>query len=167
MSDRVRVVVLVLVALVTVGCDQATKVVATAVLEHAPERSLFFDSVRLVYAENSGGFLSLGASLSPAVRTTVFSGLTALGLLALAAFALRRQRVDGLATFGLVLLISGGLSNWIDRVVRGNVVDFLNVGVGWLRTGIFNVADVAIMVGALAFLIGEWRTSEQKPQELT
>lgn len=162
-----RVVVLVLAALVTVGCDQATKAVAIDALAGEPERSLLFDVVRLVYAENQGGFLSLGAGLTPAVRAAVFSGLTAVGLLALAVFALRRWRVDGLATFGLVLLISGGLSNWIDRVVRGSVVDFLNLGVGWLRTGIFNVADVAIMVGALAFLLGEWRRTERKPGELT
>jgi signal peptidase II len=40
-----------------------------------------------------------------------------------------------------------GRSFWPDRVVRGSVVDFLNVGFGPLRTGIFNVADMAIMLG--------------------
>lgn len=165
--NRLRVLVLALAALATVGCDQVSKAVAADMLATGTERSLLFDVVRLVYAENQGGFLSLGAGLSPVVRTIVFSGLTALGLVALTAFAVRRRRVDGLATLGLVLLISGGFSNWIDRVVRGSVVDFLNVGVGWLRTGIFNIADVAIMVGALIFLFGEWRTSERKREELT
>jgi signal peptidase II len=40
------------------------------------------------------------------------------------------------------------LSNLIDRIAVGSVIDFLNVGVGSLRTGIFNLADVAIMAGA-------------------
>ena len=34
-------------------------------------------------------------------------------------------------------------------------MDFLNIGIGWLRTGIFNFADVAIMLGAALFLISE------------
>ena len=49
---------------------------------------------------------------------------------------------------GLVLFVAGGSSNWIDRVLHGRVVDFLNLGVGPIRTGVFNVADVAIVAGA-------------------
>jgi len=57
----------------------------------------------------------------------------------------------------VTLFVAGGASNWIDRVARGSVVDFLNVGVGPVRTGIFNVADVAIMLGAAVMLIAEIR----------
>jgi signal peptidase II len=53
---------------------------------------------------------------------------------------------------GLTLLAAGGASNWADRVVHGRVVDFLNVGIGSLRTGIFNVADIAIMAGVVMLL---------------
>ena len=35
----------------------------------------------------------------------------------------------------------------MDRLIHGSVVDFLNVGIGPVRTGVFNVADVAIMLG--------------------
>ena len=48
---------------------------------------------------------------------------------------------------GAALIVSGGAPNWIDRVATGSVIDFLNVGIGPLRTGIFNVADVAILGG--------------------
>ena len=58
---------------------------------------------------------------------------------------------------GLSLFVAGGASNWIDRVIRGSVVDFINVGIGPLRTGIFNVADVAIMLGAGVLLFAELR----------
>jgi signal peptidase II len=43
--------------------------------------------------------------------------------------------------------------------MRGSVVEFINVGVGPLRTGIFNVADVAVMLGAAVLLLGERRRS--------
>jgi signal peptidase II len=51
----------------------------------------------------------------------------------------------------------GGASNLIDRAARGHVVDFLNVGLGSLRTGIFNVADIAVLLGALLIVVGDLR----------
>jgi signal peptidase II len=149
---------LLALALGTVGCDRVTKHVATRVLEGEPTRSYLGDTVRLVYAENTGGFLSLGAGLPDGVRTTVFTVATGLVLLVLAIVA-ARGRWSGLRLAALVLFIAGGASNWVDRALRGSVVDFLNVGIGSLRTGIFNVADMAIMLGAALLLIAELRKS--------
>jgi signal peptidase II len=57
----------------------------------------------------------------------------------------------------LVLVLAGGVGNQLDRVLQaGLVTDFINLGVGPLRTGIFNVADVAITCGAIG-LIASWR----------
>ncbi len=53
------------------------------------------------------------------------------------------------------MFFAGGVSNWIDRLLGGSVVDFLNVGIGWMRTGVFNVADVAIMLGIALFMLAE------------
>jgi signal peptidase II len=104
--------------------------------------------VRLTYAENLGGFLSVGAGLSAERRMLIFTIATGLLLLGLTVAALR-GRWEGMKLLGAALIVSGGASNWIDRVATGSVIDFLNVGIGPLRTGIFNVADVAILVGAV------------------
>lgn len=56
-----------------------------------------------------------------------------------------------------ILFISGGASNWLDRATRGSVVDFMNLGIGTLRTGIFNAADVSILTGAAVFALVEIR----------
>ncbi len=141
--------------LTTIGCDQVTKRVATTMLAGAPERSYLSDTVRIGYVENSGGFLSLGAQLPPALRTMFFTGVTGAVLVAAAILAVLR-RWNRAAMFGLSLFVAGGASNWIDRVMRGSVVDFLNVGVGPLRTGVFNVADMAILLGAGLLVIGEY-----------
>ena len=103
--------------------------------------------MRLGYAENTGGFLSLGAGWPKGPRIAVFTVATGFALLALVMVAIR-DRFAGPSTVGLVLFVAGGSSNWIDRVVHGRVVDFLNLGIGPFRTGVFNVADVAIMAGA-------------------
>jgi len=138
----------------TIGCDRLTKHAATELLANRPPQSFLADSLRLMYAENTGGFLSLGAALPPALRTTVFTVATGLFLLVLFVALLRTRRSLWQAT-AIALFLAGGISNWIDRALHGSVVDFLNVGIGWLRTGIFNVADMAIMLGIALFLIGE------------
>jgi len=149
---------LALLALVvaTIGCDRVTKHLATENLAGEPTRSFLADTVRLTYAENLGGFLSLGAGMSPALRTFVFNVATGVLLLVLAVMAWR-QRGSVWHTTAFSLFIAGGASNWFDRINHGHVVDFLNVGIGSLRTGIFNVADVAITAGVAVFVIAELR----------
>ena len=151
---------LALAIVLTIGCDRVTKQVATAALAGMPSRSFLADTVRLEYAENTGGFLGVGADLHPSLRTGLFTMATGLTLLLMTAAAVR-LRVGGAALLGVALFVAGGASNWIDRVARGSVVDFLNVGVGPVRTGIFNVADVAIMLGAALILIAEIRAARR------
>jgi signal peptidase II len=149
-----RVLFLAVVMASTIGCDRVTKHMATALLADKPTQSFLADSVRLVYAENTGGFLSLGAQLPPVVRTSLFTIMTGLVLIALLVTSFR-SRWSFWRALGLALFAAGGVSNWVDRVISGSVVDFMNVGVGWLRTGIFNFADVAIMLGAVLLVLSE------------
>jgi signal peptidase II len=58
--------------------------------------------------------------------------------------------------------LAGGLGNLIDRLAYGGyVVDFVNIGIGPLRTGVFNVADVGVVVGALMLFTGIPRTNKR------
>lgn len=143
----------------TIGCDRVTKHVAETALAGAPARSFLADTVRLDYVENTGGFLSLGANLPPEARTILFTIGTGVLLLALAGTAIRLHW-NGWALLGLTLFVAGGASNWVDRLTRGSVVDFINVGIGPLRTGIFNVADMAIMLGVGLVVIDKWKSGE-------
>ncbi len=155
-------IALVAAVLGTIGCDRVTKHAATAILAGMPGRSYLADTIWLGYVENPGGFLSLGATLPSAARTAFFTVGTGIMLLTLGVLALRGTWT-GLPRLGLTLFVAGGLSNWIDRIIRGSVVDFLNIGVGPLRTGVFNVADVAIMLGAAIFIFTTFRTTTAPP----
>lgn len=140
-----------LVGLSCVGCDQASKRVAVEVLKNAETLSFLGDVFRLTYAENSGAFLGLGGTWPEPVRWLVFTG-AALGVVAASlgwvVAQLRRPRHDSLAVWAMLLIASGGMGNLVDRILRdGRVVDFMNLGLGPVRTGIFNVADVQIMLG--------------------
>jgi len=157
-----RIALLVLVGL-TVGCDRVSKHFAAATLAGEPRQSFLADTVRLEYAENTGAFLSFGDDWHPAARTGVFTIGTGLVLLAMAVAAFR-FRLSGPAIVGLALYFAGGASNLIDRVVRGSVIDFMNVGVGPVRTGIFNVADMAILLGVGIFIFtSRWHEPSPSP----
>jgi len=148
-------VVLMLLA-ATIGCDRVTKHIAVERLAGTPPKSFLADTVRLTYAENTGGFLSLGADLPEPIRTGLFTVGNAVLLLVLSVL-LWRSAAPSWRMAGLALFIAGGVSNWLDRLVDGRVVDFLNVGVGWLRTGVFNVADMAVMLGVALFVLSAIR----------
>jgi signal peptidase II len=160
MSFR-RWCLIVLLVVGTVGCDRATKHIAAQMLAGLPTQSYLADTLRLGYAENVGGFLSLGADLPAPVRAIIFTSATGV-LLVLLIAAAWRGGWDRWRTLALALFIAGGLSNWIDRLVSGSVVDFLNVGIGGFRTGVFNVADMAIMAGVALLLVAEIKTSRAR-----
>jgi signal peptidase II len=138
----------------SVGCDQVTKVAARQHLEGRGTLSFLGDTFRLVLAENHGAFLGMGSSLPEPVRTAIFVGLVSIFLVGFLVWILRTNDLSRMAVFSAALVIGGGIGNLIDRVLfGGGVTDFMNLGVGSLRTGIFNVADVWIVIGAGLLLL--------------
>jgi signal peptidase II len=149
-----RLWLILLVLGTTISCDRMTKAIASTTLKDVPVKSYLYDTLRLQYAENEGAFLGLGASLDSRSRFWVFTVGNASLLLIVALLLWRRESHRIRDTLGLSLILAGGVSNLFDRVfLGGRVVDFLNIGFGPLRTGIFNVADVAIMAGVAALLL--------------
>jgi signal peptidase II len=116
--------------------------------------SFLGDTFRLQLAHNPGAFLGLGASLPETWRVGVLSICVAGMLVALLGYTLFSKSVTSSAIFAFALLLSGGVGNLIDRLMYdGYVIDFINIGIGPLRTGIFNVADIAVTAGVLILLV--------------
>lgn len=155
-----------MVLLLTVACDQATKRVAQSSFTDVIPYSLVGGGVELLYSENSGAFLGLGSRFHQTTRFWLFTVGVGLLLLVFVAKLLRARHLPEL--LGWSLVIGGGASNLIDRVLRdGRVIDFLRVGVGDLRTGIFNLADFAIITGLLfLFASALWRRDAPVPATL-
>lgn len=159
MTRAVRLALVAAVLLCSIGCDQVAKTLARASLAASPPVSLLDDCVRFELAQNRGAFLSLGESLPGAARYLLFVVLVGGALAMTLAFTLRLRGANPVQLVALSLLTGGGLGNLIDRLIHdGAVVDFVSIGVGALRTGIFNVADAAITLGVLLLLI-PWRRS--------
>lgn len=142
----------VVVIVAVVALDQLSKAVARALLAPRQPRSFLGDVFRLELVENPGAFLSLGATLPPRIRGAVLTWGVLLLVLGAAWVAVVRPGA-GRLSLGAALIAGGGFGNLWDRIAAdGLVTDFLNLGIGRLRTGVFNVADLAIVGGAVLLL---------------
>jgi signal peptidase II len=152
LAKRFFLVLVVLVA--CVGCDQSTKGFAEANLPHTRPMSLLADTVRLQTIHNPGAFLGLGDTAPKAWRVAALRIGVAVFLTGLLVYTLFASTTAPSTVLALALVLAGGVGNLIDRFTNdGHVVDFMNIGIGPLRTGIFNVADIAITVGVLVLII--------------
>lgn len=151
-TSRNRLLILVATVVATVGIDQWTKVLATNHLQGHPDQFYFGDVLRLTYTLNTGAFLSLGSELGPTLRPILLNFFPALLLVGLVYYIFRELRLNRWQIVALSLIVGGGLSNIIDRLAYGHVVDMLHLKVASLQTGIFNVADMAIMAGMFMML---------------
>lgn len=165
-----RLPVFFAVFIAQVVADQWTKMLATEHLKNTATRSWLGDVFRLQYATNEGAFLSLGANLPPGARywvLTIGVGLLLLGLVIYALFSevIWKTPLDATQVGAYSLIASGGFSNWVDRArFEGSVVDFMNMGIGSLRTGVFNIADLAILAGIGVLFVHGWREEKKQKQ---
>lgn len=163
MSGWTRGFVIIVLLVTCVGCDRITKDLAQQHLAAQPPLSWFQNTVRLEYAENAGAFLSAGAGLSSDARTILFQAVPSVFLLGLLLFIWRSREGSAVWVTGWSLVLSGGIGNLWDRVIHdGRVIDFMNVGIGSLRTGIFNVADLCITTGVV-LLVAQTVWSQRVP----
>ena len=159
-SNTVLVLQIILACIVV---DQATKWLAKKYL--APDGFISFagDTFRFQYAENTGAFLSFGSSLPEPWRHILLTILVVFFLMGFLAYLIFSRTLPWHYTASLSLVCGGGLSNLIDRLAYdGRVVDFLNTGIGSVRTGIFNVADMAITAGVILLLADSLRKTPEQ-----
>jgi signal peptidase II len=173
---------LVLIFLSTIGLDQVTKRHAQASLmtwEHptnldmfksttvpvasvgkpdAPyAENAFFMRLNFQYERNRGAAFSMLSSLPDSIRVPFFYLVTLICVVYISLY-LRTLPINfHLTRFGLVMILAGAIGNFIDRLIQGYVIDFVSVGwniFGWRHDfAVFNVADIAINVGIIAFIL--------------
>ena len=142
------------------SCDQASKHLAQASLGASPPRFLLHGAVQLELVRNRGAFLSLGEELPTPARAFLFVILVSAVLVAMLCFAMSSRQVPPRGLLALSLLAGGGAGNLLDRLLHdGAVVDFVSLGIGPLRTGVFNLADMTILIGIMLLASTVWPDS--------
>jgi signal peptidase II len=142
----IRLFVIVVVLLSNIGCDQISKQVVRNRI--GPDESISLGKyVTLMRTENSGAFLSLGNNLSAPLRSFLFIFFPTIILIILGSYLVRLARLSMASIIGICFVLGGGAGNLYDRIVYGSVTDFMHIDFVIFRTGIFNMADVSIMIG--------------------
>ena len=135
------------------GLDRLTKILAVEFLKGNPPKSFLGGIFKLIYAENTGAFLSMGANFPIVLKYILLAIIPILVCFWGLYWCLFKEK----DTFRCILftsVIAGGLGNLLDRLFNGfSVIDFMNFGIGNLRTGILNVADLSITFGVLIFIV--------------
>ena len=133
--------------------DVFTKILAVANLSRI-SRPILGDWLTLQLVYNPGA--AFGINVGQYSRW-VFFGLAVIALVVLGSMVRHTKPTDRLRLAALALVCGGAVGNLIDRVrsARG-VVDFIDVGIGVHRWPTFNVADMAVTVGAVVLAIVLW-----------
>jgi signal peptidase II len=130
----------------TLFTDLASKAWALRALDHGPLHAID-GRLSFALAHNANGAMGFLRQVPSDTRRAVLAACAILASIALVTIAERTR--DALSRFALALTLGGALGNLIDRLLRGAVVDFIDVvyapGRHWHT---FNVADVAIVIGA-------------------
>lgn len=146
---KIPVIVLILL---NFGCDQVSKGLVREKVEPLAYIEIINDNLILTNVENTGAMMSVGQGLPPTLKIIFLQILPVLVLSVLIYKILHKNKLDRWLAVAFAFVVGGGVGNLIDRIAYGSVTDFLQIKIGPLKTGIFNMADVSVTLGALLIL---------------
>jgi len=146
-----RLSYMLIAALVFVGDQLSKSMVERSIPEYAviPVIPHFFN---LTHTKNPGAAFGLFADSPAAWKTVLLVVISALLIAIVVGVVWKSRRLQWESGVGLALILGGAISNLIDRIRFGRVVDFLDFYFRSYHWFTFNLADSAIVVGAF-FLI--------------
>lgn len=142
------------IALIVVLLDQASKIMMSQYLLYGQSEAVtrYFN---LVMVYNKGAAFSF-LSDQPGWQRYFFTAVSVIASLFIL-WMLRRNPTQRMFCWALALILGGAVGNLIDRIAYGHVIDFLDFHIGGWHWPAFNVADSAITLGAILFVLDEFR----------
>lgn len=154
MSPRVlRTLAIVLLIAANIGCDQVSKAIARKEISRGERIEVIGDNLVLTKVENTGAFLGMGSGLPQWLKNILLLGLPAVVMTGLFVYLLTKTTLSRTTIVALSFIVGGGIGNLYDRILYGQVTDFLFMDFEIFHTGIFNMADVSVMVGTGLILV--------------
>lgn len=141
------------IALVIVIIDQISKHTVSTLLSVGDSISIIPGIFNITYIRNPGIAFGLLRGLPPSIRLPL---LAILSILAIVAILILLHRVKGktlLQDISLSCILGGAAGNLVDRILYGEVVDFLDLHIGRYHWPAFNISDSAITIGVLVIFI--------------
>jgi len=156
--------VLLLLLTLNFGCDQISKKIVRNEISDYEQISIIKNHFTLTKVENSGAFLSLGDNMPYIFRLIILTGLPLLFLGYGLYFLFAKRNLPMTMQIALCFLIGGGIGNLYDRIVHGSVTDFMHMDFYLFQTGVFNFADISIMIGVGILLFQSLRSKMVKEE---
>jgi len=150
--------------IMNIACDQVSKVWIRENVEYRTETQLIGENFIMTNVYNSGAFLGMGSDLNPTLKLIFLLILPVVVLAIALRYVLINKYIDQWTIVGRSFIIGGGIGNIYDRIMEGKVTDFFHIDLGGVfKTGIFNMADVSVMIGMGCILISALINKNPKP----
>jgi signal peptidase II len=137
------------IAALVVIIDQASKRIIWELFKYSGGTDVIDGFLRITLSTNKGavfGILSGAGTLLLVVRI--------ISIAVLSFFAYRMRFAPTYRRVCLGLILGGAFGNLIDHIAAGEVLDFIDMGIGVHRWPTYNVADIAVTVGAALLILG-------------
>ena len=145
-------------AMIVIFADQVSKVVVARTIPEHELIPIIPGFLNLTHSTNTGVAFGM-LSESPAAWKTALLAIISLTLLGFVLHMMWHAKdLDWTAGLGLSFILGGAVSNLVDRVRAGAVVDFIDAYSRSYHWYTFNLADSAIVVGAFLFVIHLFRS---------
>jgi signal peptidase II len=141
-----------LFVLFMIAVDQAVKGLIARTVQLYESRTVIPGFINITRIHNRGAIFG---AFNQSNNRVVFILLTAASVAALGLvlfYFFKTPPADKLMKFSLSLIMAGALGNFLDRIVRGYVIDFMDFHIGEAHWPFFNVADSCITIGAFLML---------------
>ncbi len=152
--------IIILLVLLNIGCDQISKKIVRKNVDDTAYIEVIDNHFVLTKVENTGAMLGFGQHLSPTLKIIFLQAIPVIVLMILLFRMLRKSDMDKWLILAFACIIGGGIGNLIDRIAHGSVTDFFLIKLGFLKTGIFNMADVSVTTGVLLLLFLSFQTKK-------
>lgn len=157
-------ITILLLILLNIGLDQTSKYIIREHVVPGSQTEIFGELVQLMNVENSGAFLGIGSNSDPTVKLIFLLILPTLVLGSVLYYLFTNKSLDQLSRIGFSCIVGGGIANLYDRFVYGSVTDFVFMDFGFVKTGIFNAADLSVTTGMVLLLVASFKQHKINPE---
>ena len=138
--------------------DQVTKIIVSLSLPYGRPVKIINEFLRFTYVKNTAIAFSLGYGLPETAQRIIFLVLPLVVIIILFSYFLLGRDINTKQRWIIGAIIGGGISNYIDRIIRPDgVIDFIDFKfygiIGFERWPTFNLADASVVVAGVILLI--------------
>lgn len=147
MNKQYNIIMMSILAIFLIAMDQLTKYIIVKTMHIGDSISVIGDILEITSHRNYGAAWGMLQN-----QMTFFYIITIIVLIAIAFFYYKEACYNPIMQLGLTLIFAGAIGNFIDRLFRGNVVDFIDTKIINYDFPIFNVADACLTIGVIVLL---------------